>query len=293
MSATNPATVYLSKWPQRSDTFKTMYQALEAIVDVQASRAQLEESEAGVTVEIFPWHELRYESVRGISAKLKDTGAAVPTINKSLVALRGVLESAWRSGLIPDEDYRRIEIKNLRGKSAAAGRALSAGEMDVVRLSLEQARPQEAALIALLSATGIRRVEVVRLLKEDLDLRAGRLNARGKGDKVRSIPIAPRWLPLITPWWSELEPRAFAFTEFHSKKSMSRRTVSYIIETFCTEFDLPRFTPHDLRRTFATRICEQADIGIASKLLGHSSIDTTRIYDRRGDEAEDAAVKDI
>jgi integrase/recombinase XerC len=287
MNEQSPATVYLSKWPQRGDTFKTMRQALERVVEVTVEKG------GEVSIERFPWHELRYETTRGIAAKLIDSGASVPSVNKSLVALRGVLESAWRSGLIPNEDYQRIKIKNMRGSSPKAGRALTTEETDAILAALPGSRPQEAALIAILCATGVRRVELVRLRAEDFDQKTNRLLARGKGDKPRYIPIAPRWLPFILAWWGGLAPKALAFTEYAGKKAMSRRTVSYIVETFCADTGLPRFTCHDLRRTFATRVCESADISIASKLLGHFSTDTTRLYDRRGEGAEADAVKDI
>lgn len=285
----NPATIYLSKWPKSRDTYKTMLGALELVVQVLG----------GDEVEAYPWQELRYETARAIPALLaekknkKGRPLAVPTINKSLVALRGVLESAMRAGQMPNEAYQLIEIRNAKGKSKHAGRALSIEETDKVLKSLAECSSQEAALIALLCATGMRRVELVRLVREDLNRETHRVTVKGKGDKVREIPIAPRWLPLIEPWWDQLESGAVAFTGFNSNEPMSRRTVSYIVETFCADFSSQRFTPHDLRRTFATRVCENADIGIASTLLGHSSIDTTALYSRRGKKAEDDAVKGI
>jgi len=285
----NPATIYLSKWPKSRDTHKTMHGALELIVQVLG----------GTDVETYPWQELRYETARAIPALLADKknkkgkALAVPTINKSLVALRGVLESAMRSGQMPNDVYQLIDIKNVKGKSKKSGRALSVEETDSILECMPACSPQEAALIALLCATGMRRVELVRLVREDLDWETHRISVKGKGDKVREVPIAPRWLPFIKPWWDELAPEAVVFTEFNSDKPMSRRTVSYIIETFCSDFKLPRFTPHDLRRTFATRVCENADIGIASTLLGHVSVDTTALYSRRGKAAEDAAVKGV
>lgn len=294
---TSPAAVYLAKWPKTRDTHKTMHAALFLIVQAFARTDRWIASQR--TVETFPWHELRYDTARAIPALLADTigktgrPLSVPTINKSLVALRGVLESAWRSGQIPDEDYRRIDVKNVRGSSPVAGRALSPEEMDAVHAALPATDMQEAAMIALLCATGIRRVELVRLSREDFDQKANRLTARGKGNKARTIPIAPRWLPFIGAWWERLSPKALAFTEFDSKAPMSRRTVSYIVEAFCADARLPRFTPHDLRRSFATRVCENADIAIAAKLLGHSSVNTSALYDRRGVEAEDEAVKGL
>lgn len=269
---TNPAEVYLSRWPRTSDTHKTMAGALRTVARTLASDGSVS------------WGLLRAADVRGVAADLQDEGLKPPTINKCLSALRGVLETAWRMGLIPDEEYRRIKIDNVAGKSLPAGRALDATEVDVIfeKLALETA--PVAALIAVLTGCGLRRVEAVRLLKEDYE--AGELVARGKGNKERSIPVPPRWRPLIEAWFSQLEDGARAF-------NMSRSTISYIIEGFIRRTGLRPFTPHDLRRTFITRVNENADIAIAQRLAGHSNLNTTAIYDRRGKSAEKKAVEDL
>ncbi|MGI8898609.1 MAG: tyrosine-type recombinase/integrase [Pyrinomonadaceae bacterium] len=47
------------------------------------------------------------------------------------------------------------------------------------------------------------------------------------------------------------------------------------------------FSPHDLRKTYASGLIDlSGDISTVSRLLGHSSIDTTAIYDRRGETAK-------
>ena len=49
--------------------------------------------------------------------------------------------------------------------------------------------------------------------------------------------------------------------------------------------DLEKFSPHDLRRTFASRLLENGvDLSMVRDALGHSSIGTTVIYDHRGKE---------
>lgn len=54
-----------------------------------------------------------------------------------------------------------------------------------------------------------------------------------------------------------------------------------------TEACVAHFSPHDLRKTYASGLIDlSGDISTVSRLLGHASIDTTAIYDRRGEVAK-------
>lgn len=56
-----------------------------------------------------------------------------------------------------------------------------------------------------------------------------------------------------------------------------------MIEKRAKAAGIEKFTPHGLRRTFATRTLDVgADISIVKEAMGHSSINTTQRYDRWG-----------
>ena len=55
---------------------------------------------------------------------------------------------------------------------------------------------------------------------------------------------------------------------------------------------ITRFTPHDMRRTFITRLLEQGvDINTVRQLAGHSDISTTTRYDCRGENMKISASR--
>ncbi len=54
-----------------------------------------------------------------------------------------------------------------------------------------------------------------------------------------------------------------------------------------------RFSPHVLRWTFATLALDQGDVATVADLMGHASLDTTRRYDRRGEQAKRDAMAAI
>lgn len=275
----NPASIYLSKWPKSSDTYKTMRAALARMLD------------EGADPELHAWHELAYEDVRAIPAELADEGFAPRTINQSLSALRGVLEAAWRAGMLPDDAYRKMEIDSVAGDGEKAGRALSAAEMDALFAALEKAAPPVSSVIAFLAATGARRVELVRARIGDyVD---GRALLRGKGNKRRTVPVGARWRRYIEGWVGMRDAADSApMFEFENVKH-PRRAVSYVVEVFCKQLGLAPFTPHDLRRTFITHVEKIAGPAVAQQLAGHSDPKTTMLYVRVDEAREAAAVKDL
>jgi integrase len=282
--AKNPATVYLSVWAEGTDSYTTNWRSLRAVA----------EALDGGDPEAFDWGSLRYSDVRALPAKLSrgEAGRVLkpPTVNKMLSALRGVLETAYRLGQLPEDEYRRIEVHNLRGKSLPAGRALTAEEMDDICRLLPATDRHDAAVMAMLAGAGPRRVELARLAKADYQPASGRVTLYGKGNKARAVPVGKRWRHAIELWW-EVAPEGGKLFELPGKDP--RQNVSYIVERFCKQHKLKKFTPHDLRRTFGTHVEKVAGIAMAQKLLGHESIQTTGLYVRVDEDRESAAVEDL
>ena len=131
-----------------------------------------------------PWHQLRYQHVAAIRAKLIESGQAPATINLALSALRGVARHAFRLGLLSAEDYERVrQVESVKGSRLPAGRALSRGEiaalLDACANDDSAAGRRDAAAIALLYAGGLRRAELAGLDLADYEPGTGALVVRG------------------------------------------------------------------------------------------------------------------
>ena len=82
----------------------------------------------------FPWHLLRYEHTSGLAVSMVGIGYAKSSVNKHLVALRRVLEEAYRLGQFDNHDdfYRAAGIRSLRTQTIPRGRALKMSELEAL-----------------------------------------------------------------------------------------------------------------------------------------------------------------
>lgn len=68
-------------------------------------------------------------------------------------------------------------------------------------------------------------------------------------------------------------------------KIMSSSSLTFMLKERAKEIEMSAFSPHDLRRTFATRLLDSgADLSIVKEAMGHASVQTTLRYDKRGIE---------
>jgi integrase len=256
--------------------------------------------------EKFPWHHLRYEHTSQISTRMVDIGYAKATVNKHLVALRRVLEEAYRLGLYQEHNdyYRAAGVKSLRHETILRGRTLEHEELrKLIEACLADAHnpalsARDAALVTLMYVTGIRRQEVVDLNLSDFIAKESKLRILGKGSKQREVFLTEDAVSTLEDWLSHrsrrLGPLFTRVTKGGKVKleRLSAQAVYYVLKTRQNQAGLEAFTPHDLRRTTITDLLSaEVDVLTVSAIAGHNSSDTTRRYDRRSEESKRQAVE--
>jgi site-specific recombinase XerD len=252
--------------------------------------------------EDVPWSALRFQHLAAVRAKLLDDERLAPaSVNTVLAALKGVARAAFRLGQIDAEDYQRIrDVDRVRGSTEPCGRDLSTSEVNRLLKSCVSdgtAGARDAAVIALMWATGMRRSEVAGLDLADYDEETGGFLVRGKGRKERRVWISGGAAEYIGDWLRVRGSEAGAlFWPVDRIGRMGRRRMTdQAVYNLLTKRGrlarIERFSPHDLRRTFVGNLLEAgADISTVRQLVGHADIQTTARYDRRGDEAKRRAA---
>lgn len=288
----HPVAVYLSRLSKGSR--RTMMGALSKIVELA--------TQGKVDLWSFEWSALRYQHTQAIRTRLAEI-YSVNTANKMLAALRGVLEEAWRLGLISAEEYRRAsDLKAIRGKSLPKGRALSEQELTVLfnhcQNDSKVSGHRDGAMLALLYYCGLRRSELVALDLEHYQPLDSKLEIRsGKGNKDRIVylnQIAEGKLAFWLKLRGNSDGPLFLRIDKVGKLIRQRLTdqaVLSILAKRAIDAGVSTFSPHDLRRTFISDLLDNGvDISTVQQLAGHSSVSTTARYDRRGEVAKKKAV---
>lgn len=140
-----------------------------------------------------------------------------------------------------------------------------------ISLLVSQASPYLKDLIHILYRTGMRLSEAINIRPEDVT--EGYIHLyKTKSGKARAVPIHKNIRDVL--------PR------FIKADKMSIYDIENEFRKLRKQIGLPKEARlHDLRHTFATTLCEKGvSVDVVSKLLGHSSIQTTLIYARVSDQ---------
>jgi Phage integrase family len=164
---------------------------------------------------------------------------------------------------------------------------------------------RDRAILSVLLFHALRREEVTKLLVKDYNLnRQGvpYIRVQGKGGKTRYLPTHPATLGHIAEYLAKaghgqnLDGALFRAVRNPTKGDKTATlTANGIYEhAVCAYMRKIGLTgdmhaPHALRATAATNaLSHDADIAKVQEWLGHASIQTTRIYDRRSTKPEDS-----
>jgi integrase len=243
------------------------------------------------------WAAMRHQHVAVVAAWFAEEYAP-STVNGMLAAVRGVLKAAYELGQISPEDYEdAVHVPNVKSRRKSSGRELTHREIQALLAAcgVEGANNdakgfRDAAIIALLYATGMRRSELVELHIEDYSAESGQLIVQaGHGEDERKVYLKNRPKELLDAWLARRgnhEGRLFQPVNkagrIRRKHGISDQAVYNMLKARAREAHIKAFSPQDLRRTFvAGALRAGVDPSTVADIAGHASPDTTRRYKRR------------
>lgn len=137
-------------------------------------------------------------------------------------------------------------------------------------------------IVWFMAATGARVSELLQIKAEHVSV--GYLDLYSKGGKMRRIYIPKKLCTEATKWLKERGlTTGYLFTN-RTGNCLSTRGIAIQLKHFAETYGINREVvyPHSFRHRFAKNFLEKFnDIALLADLMGHESIETTRIYLRR------------
>jgi integrase len=163
-------------------------------------------------------------------------------------------------------------------------------ERQRLRREAERAGPMTDAIATMLLNTGVRVDELVKLTWSDVVVRprSGRASIRpSKGDKARVVPLNSP----VRDALRVVQPVQAVGPVFHGKRGpYTDRGVRNLLAVLGRRADVAHVHPHRFRHDAARRVVEAVNLPTVAALLGHSRLDTVRIYAQPDEAALERAA---
>ena len=210
------------------------------------------------------------------------------TINAKIAAITHLLK--WLGHTVPDWIQRPSRSRSLP-------KTLGRRELARLRKAVSESEdPLAMPVSTLMLDTGLRVSELCALDIDDIDKEdLSALVIGGKGEKDRTVLFTQSSVEVLESWEPIRERRLMnaddaglraVFVSSRGRR-INPRSIQKMMDRLADSADIPksRLSPHTLRHTFATGLLERgADLVTIQRLLGHSSIATTRVYLEIGDQ---------
>ena len=200
--------------------------------------------------------------------------------NMNLSRLKRVFKWAVSREMIPPSVLTALQtVEGLRkGKTDAKEPEARRGvDPEHYAAAWERLGPRNRDLIDLLLWTGSRPAELLNLTTRDLD-RSGAVWLATLGDhktahlgKARTLCFGPKCQTILAKYLDDRVPDVRLFRT-------SVNTLRQAVAGACRRSKTPKWTPYQLRHSFAYRARAEAGLNAAQKLLGHSSAKMTEHY---------------
>lgn len=246
-------------------------------------------------------HYLRYREVEN-DGQIREATNQESTIKKNLSALSSLYTYYIKRGQLSFNPTAAIERQKKQHKKPIV---LNENEQEKLFVSIdygsgltgrqqrfqEKTQERDRAIFSILLDTGIRVSELVGLNIDDINFEECYFTVIRKRNKVEDIRFSDQTKLIIEDYLrirSQFHPPDDEMALFLgsmgtgqgkrlSVRSVQKLTKKYIQSACPERADV--ITPHKLRSTFGTEMLKKTgDLELVSELLGHDSLDTTKVY---------------
>ncbi len=246
----------------------------EYLIDEEKSRSTLEKYIRDVTVFMEWCNNADIDKSLVLKYKQKLIGIYAPTsVNSVLSSLNSFFEyNAWHG----------LKVKMLKIQKqifAERSKELTKAEYERLLVAAKQKKNERLYyLMQTICSSGIRVSELSAITIEAVKNRKANINCKGK---MRVVILPKDLCKMLSGYASEQKISSGPVFITKTGKPLDRSSIWKMMKSVCKSagVDKEKVFPHNLRHLFArTYYSIQKDIVRLADILGHSSVNTTRIY---------------
>jgi integrase len=264
--------------------------------------------------ESLPLAEFSAFHLTAVARAMIAKGLARSTINGNLAKIKRLWDYFASNGLCMSETWLALAArKPMRpGEGGKETEAVQSVSEETLSVTMDHCTPAVKAMLKVLSWSGCRAGEVVRMRTCDVVDEHDALPAALLGKAWvytpqrfktehhgtrRLVILGPQAMEVIEPWLSWTEPERYIFNPHEMRvradrkrrrrgkvpnKHYNPKSLTVCINQACAAAGIENWHAHQLRHLTATRLATIYGLEITRLLLGHTSVKTTLRYVDRG-----------
>lgn len=198
------------------------------------------------------------------------------TLNQRKAIIKSFFKWLYEEEYIQKDPSVRIRSERTDSKPRTAYK-----DTQIEALRLASKDPRTRAIIDLLTSSGIRIAECVRINRDDIDLESRELTVFGKGEKWRTAYIDAAAVVSLRAYLATRsdDSEALFVSSKAPHKRLSAGAIRRILHKLSAVTGIEDIIPHRFRHTTATRAIDRGmPIESVQVMLGHEEISTTLRY---------------
>ena len=256
---------------------------------LEAYRSDLNQFETYLQVQYGEtnWLEVSGLYIRSWIVSLMQGGQSVNSIHRKLSSLKSFYKYLRVQGLCSHNPLQRVFLpKKAKRNPAFVEESRMEQLLDAEAVfSPDFSGLRDRCILELLYATGLRRGELLAIRLGDVDYSQAILRVRGKGQKLRLLPLPQPILELLKAYKQLLEEtfpdRGHEQLIVSDKGAAAYPKLVYnkVRHYLGLVTTASKRSPHVLRHSFATHLSNHgAELNAIKELLGHSNLSATQWY---------------
>ena len=209
------------------------------------------------------------------------------TVNLRIQGINKFIEFNGKNGLC-------LKAVKVQQKNFLENVISNADYMFLKKQLLEDGNKEWYFVVWYLAATGARVSELIQIKIEHVQI--GYFDLYSKGGKLRRLYIPKKLRSETLVWLDEINRSSgFLFLNRFGER-ITTRGISQQLKNYADKYGLDKkvIYPHSFRHRYAKNFLEKYnDIALLADLMGHESIETTRIYLRKTASEQQALVDKI